>query len=69
LACLGLGGVLGAAVILRRHDRGQALAGIDAGASMSDVLQRAVWAAPIGVVVIGNAIRLKHKFIPEVGRK
>ena len=69
LAGLGLGAVLGAVVMPRRRDRGQPQAGTDAGASMSDVLQRAVLAAPIGVVVIGTArdILVSNQRAAELG--
>lgn len=69
LSGLGLGAVLGAAVMARRRDRGQPHAGTDAGAPMSDVLQRTVWAVPIGVVVIGTArdILVSNQRAAELG--
>jgi len=51
---LGLGAVLGPRVRPWRRDRRQST-GYDAGAPMTELLQRVVSAAPIGVVVIGTS--------------
>ena len=54
LVGLGLGAVLGTRALPWRRDRGQST-GYDTGGSMSELLQRVVSAAPIGVVVIGTS--------------
>jgi two-component system sensor histidine kinase SenX3 len=54
LVGLGLGAVLGTRALPWRRDRGQSTE-YDAGAPMSELLQRVVSAAPIGVVVIGTS--------------
>jgi two-component system sensor histidine kinase SenX3 len=54
LVGLGLGAVLGTRALPWRRDRGQST-GYDTGGSMSELLQRVLSAAPIGVVVIGTS--------------